>query len=54
MNRIAVENFLASIDTSMPEQFHIANAIQDWKAYGWDTATLNAIIIGIGEKYERR
>jgi hypothetical protein len=51
INQTAVDNFLGSLDMSIPMEAHIQNALSDALSYGWNVATLDAIIVGIGEKY---
>lgn len=45
--RVAVENFLSSLDNSMPSQFHLANLQRDGLVYHWNAATRNAVKAGI-------
>ncbi len=52
VNQIAVDNFLYSIDVSIPMSDHLANAILDAKLYGWNAATRSAIFDGIDKKYD--
>ena len=50
--RTAVENFLGSLDNTMPKQFHIQNLLADMKLYGWNVATSKTIMDGIDKMYE--
>ncbi len=51
VRRIAVENFLSSVDFSMPLHFHLANLKMDSKLYGWKDATILAIYCGLKKMY---
>ncbi len=54
VNQTAVDNFLGSLDTTLSEDEHIANAVRDAKSYGWNLATLNAIVAGVGKRYGKK
>jgi len=47
VRRIAVENFLGTLDEGIGYRGNAANARADARAYGWDEATLQAILDGI-------
>lgn len=44
---IAVENFLTSIDRTMPVFFHLQNLAADARSYRWNAATVTAIKAGL-------
>lgn len=50
---IAVENFLMSIDQSMPIYFHLENLKADTKLYKWNAATVTAIRKGLNHIYRK-
>ena len=52
INKMAVENFLSSMDMSLPEIAHQLNAMQDYDAYRWDSSTLKEIQKGITKAYK--
>ena len=54
VKRIAVENFLGSLDPSMDQWQHEANLAMDASAYKWNTATQRAIRHGIKLAYKGR
>lgn len=45
--RIAVNNFLSSIDMTMPIAFHLMNLEDDAQSYQWNPETVNAIKRGL-------
>ncbi len=49
--RAAVEDFISSLDVSMPQWFHLKNLNDDAVAYGWGKATIDAIKMGIKLAY---
>lgn len=49
--RIAVENFLMSLDLTMPPQFHMQNLVSDARLYQWPQTTVDAIQAGIKLAY---
>lgn len=51
VKRLAVENFLLSIDTSMSRYFHLMNLNDDARLYRWNAATVAAIKRGIDMAY---
>ncbi len=50
-NAVAIANFLGSMDMTMDQADHVLNALRDAEAYDWNKATIDAILIGIAEKY---
>lgn len=50
----AVENFLASLDTSMPLIMHYKNVLQDAKAYKWKSSVVRQIMQGIEKAYQKK
>lgn len=52
--RMAVENFLLSLDLSMHPQFHHKNLLSDARLYRWSRQTVNAIRAGIKLAYGGR
>lgn len=54
VKRIAVENFLGTIDMNMSKMEHMANLSSDAADYKWNTATVGAIRTGIDEIYKLR
>lgn len=51
IKKVAVENFLMSMDASLPKRANIDNAVRDALLYGWNIRTLDAIVTGIEQKY---
>ena len=51
--KTAVDNFIASIDTTLPIVTHFMNLEKDVELYDWNDATKVAIMRGILEKYEK-
>jgi len=51
MNQSAVENFLSSLDLTIPMELHFRNALRDAQSYKWNSATLIKIMEGIEEAY---
>jgi len=49
-DRVAVENFLASLDGLTAHDAY-ENARMDARSYGWNAATLEAVINGIGKHF---
>lgn len=49
---VAVDNFLASLSGDSRADFE--NARADARSYGWNSATLEAVINGIAAHYSRR
>jgi len=47
VKRIAVENFLAALDANIGDVGNRENARRDARQYGWNPATLRAIMEGI-------
>ena len=47
VKRIAVENFLGTLDTSIGYSGNARNARMDAQLYKWNQVTLNAILAGI-------
>jgi hypothetical protein len=47
VKRIAVENFLSTLDTSIGVTGNTMNAQMDARMYKWNTATVRAIEAGI-------
>lgn len=47
VKRIAVENFLSSLDNALPMQGHLMNLEMDAASYKWNYATQSAIRAGI-------
>lgn len=45
--RVAVENFLISLDPALTRQQHLANLALDARMYTWNRTTVNAIREGI-------
>lgn len=52
VRRIAVENFLGTIDTKMSESDHLRNLNADARDYKWNAATQAAIRAGLKEIYK--
>lgn len=52
-DRVAVENFLASLHGLTAHEAY-ENARFDRRLYGWNDATLEAVINGIGTHFSRR
>jgi len=48
-----IDNFLSSIDTSMPMIDHFRNAMRDAILYKWNSATVVAIMAGIEDAYPK-
>lgn len=53
MNQQAVNNFLSSLDLSLPLIAHYKNCMKDARSYKWDSKTLIAIMVGIEQRYEK-
>ena len=53
VRRIAVENFLSTVDTEMRLGDHLRNLNADTRSYGWKAATRNAIEAGLVRMYKR-
>lgn len=51
IKKIAVENFLGSMDMSQYAHVHIENAHMDARLYKWNFETRDAIIRGIKKAY---
>lgn len=51
-NEKAIENFLNTIDLTLPKQAHFENAILDSRAYLWSKETLIEILKGIERSYK--
>lgn len=51
---IAVDNFLASLDTKQPIMNHFMNLEKDAELYGWNEKTRTAIMRGICDAYESK
>jgi hypothetical protein len=47
VKRIAVENFLGTVTVNPDRGAAVGNAFADAEAYGWNRATLQAILTGI-------
>ena len=47
VRRIAVENFLGTLDTIIGYSGNASNMYRDAKMYKWNSATQNAILAGI-------
>jgi len=54
VRKIAVENFLMSLDLALPMSVQLANLALDARLYGWNSATIEAIRQGIAEAYQGR
>jgi hypothetical protein len=52
VRRIAVENFLISVDLEQPFEEHMLNAGNDAVSYGWNEATRYAIEDGLRLAYD--
>jgi len=52
VKKIAVENFLISMIANPNRYCATQNAYHDQKLYGWNTATINAILDGIDLSYD--
>jgi hypothetical protein len=50
--RIAVENFLGTMDVSLPRWMNEGNLDMDTRSYGWNGATVRAISKGIALAYK--
>lgn len=53
VKKIAVENFLGSLDKSMTVWQHLANLSMDAMLYRWNGATVRAIRKGIQQAYKK-
>lgn len=51
VKKVAVENFLISLDTAAPKDAHLANLEMDARLYKWNAATVAAIRTGISTAY---
>ena len=54
VKRIAVENFLGTIDTESPISAHRMNLSMDAQLYKWNAATEGAIQTGISVAYGQK
>lgn len=54
MNKLAVQNFLSSLDMTMPKSDQIKNAILDSALYHWNNQTYTAILNGIDRAYAQK
>lgn len=52
VKRIAVENFLSSLDPSLTQEEQVANAMMDARSYRWNHETTGAIREGIALAYK--
>ena len=52
VRRIAVENFLGTLDNTMPKEMHLLNLRNDAASYRWNIATVSAIKKGIEMMYK--
>lgn len=52
--RLAVENFLLSLDPSVSAQYHLRNLRGDARLYRWGRATVDAIAAGVRLAYGGR
>jgi hypothetical protein len=53
-NNVFIENFLSSMDVSLPIMMNIANANYDVMLYKWDNKTFMRLINSIYQVYERK
>lgn len=53
VDKIAVENFLFSVDVNDSREIAVENAYCDDLFYKWNIATLDAILTGIYEHFTR-
>ncbi len=54
MNKLAVQNFLNTMDMTMPKGNQIKNAILDSALYHWNNQTYTAILNGIDRAYAQK
>lgn len=50
-NLLAVENFVDSLDATMPKWFHLKNLADDAAQYGWKSSTVEAVRMVIKSAY---
>lgn len=50
----AADNFLSSLDISMPIREQQLNAMNDAFSYGWNQETLRTILQGIEKAYRKK
>ncbi len=53
INENAVNNFMTSLDTTLPIVFHFKNCLRDAKAYKWSSATVVKIFEDLEDCYKR-
>lgn len=53
MNETAINNFLSSLDMSLPMIAHYKNCMMDAKLYKWNSKTVVAIMLGIEQRYSK-
>ena len=51
IKKIAVENFLGSLDLSIPHYCQVGNVWHDARLYKWNDETIMAILKGIKKAY---
>lgn len=49
---IAVQNFVGSMDCSLPIDVHLMNAAHDCWLYSWNEATTRALLNAIHDTYD--
>ena len=54
LHKLAIDNFLGSMDMTMPKRDQIKNAVLDSALYKWSNATYTAILDGIDEAYAKK
>jgi hypothetical protein len=53
-NMKAIENFIGSIDTTLPMIDHFRNAMRDALIYKWNSATRQSILLEIEDRYIKK
>lgn len=53
-DQLAVENFIASLDTTIPMVYHFKNCMRDAMLYKWKSSVVVAIMSGIEEAYKKK
>lgn len=54
LHKLAIQNFLSTMDMTMPKGDQIKNAILDSALYHWNNQTYTAILNGIDEAYAKK
>ena len=52
-NEKAINNFLSTLDLSLPIGYHFKNAMRDAIVYKWNSATVVAIMKEVEDRYEK-